>query len=116
MTDGKQDSGKKNIVYLRDEYKENSFIDIPPILSIIPENKEEKITDPQLTKAAFELQNWQIHGEDAKNFTAELYRLISKADMFNRAQLLKAYPSEVICFIMWQSSETPEAFFSMFDL
>lgn len=45
------------------------------------------------------------------HFTAQLYKLIAKADPANRAKLMSAYPVEVACFMAWQASPDEKAFF-----
>ena len=45
------------------------------------------------------------------HFTAQLYKLIAKADPSNRARLMGAFPVEVACYMAWHASPDEKAFF-----
>lgn len=76
--------------------------------------KERPLTDPGLVKAAWELYYWQY--AQATNFTAQLFSLIAKADIYNRGRIMRGFQDEVIVFTMWEASETPKVFFDMFNI
>lgn len=44
---------------------------------------------------------------DANWFTAELIKLIHKADLVNRARLFTAYPEEVTAYVKWADEPMP---------
>jgi hypothetical protein len=50
------------------------------------------------------------------HFTAQLYKLIAKADPSNRAKLMFAFPVEVACFMAWQATPVEKDFFATEDI
>ena len=77
-------------------------------------NTEKPIEDAGMVRAAWELYYWQYANSDC--FTAKLFSLIAKSDMANRGRLMLGFQDEVIVFVMWEQSETPKAFFDMFNI
>ncbi len=65
-------------------------------------------SEPELYRLAQELYYWQ-HG--GKNFTAQLFSLINKADSYNRDKLMTAFPLEVLTYKLWETCPTPEGFY-----
>lgn len=54
--------------------------------------------------------------DDATNFTAQLFRLIQKADPCNLLKLSLAYPLHVRAFREWQFSKSETEFFAWFRI
>ena len=71
---------------------------------------QDDIPKSEIHRAVQELYYWQRR-DDASNFTALLYRLISKADIVNSARLELAFPSEFMAFTLWQDAPNEEEFF-----
>ena len=68
----------------------------------------------QIRGAVWELFNARERGAD--NFKAELYRLIAKADPWNRIKLFYAFPLEVAVFKTWESSNSETDFYKKWGI
>lgn len=68
------------------------------------------IAAEELIPAIQELYNWQ-RSADADNFTALLYRLLTKADHRNMARLASAFQPEYAAFVLWQNAPNENEFF-----
>jgi hypothetical protein len=50
------------------------------------------------------------------HFTAQAYRLISKADSVNRRRMIRSFPLEVDMYEEWMQSDSPQAFYDKYDV
>lgn len=50
------------------------------------------------------------------HFTAQAYRLISKADSVNRRRMIQSFPLEVDMYEEWMQSDSPQAFYDKYDV
>jgi hypothetical protein len=50
------------------------------------------------------------------HFTAQAYRLISKADAMNRRRISLSFPLEVDMYEEWMASDSPQAFYDKYDV
>ena len=70
----------------------------------------------RLKKAAVELWRWQLHGAENSCFSAQLFRLIHKADPCNLERISMGFPEEVAVYREWFESQTPELFYARYGL
>jgi hypothetical protein len=71
--------------------------------------------DRKTRKRALDLfLTFEFGGHDF--FTAELYRLIAKADGINRLKLMTVYPVEVGLYVEWMETEHPKDFYRKYEL
>ena len=66
-------------------------------------------------RAALDLYLTFEVGPHASHFTAELYRLISKADSSHRRTLAKAFPLHVRLYEEWMSTQDRFDFFTKYN-
>jgi len=66
-------------------------------------------------RAALDLYLTFEVGPHASHFTAELYRLINKADSSNRRRLVEAFPLHVRMYEEWMHTEDRFAFFTKYN-
>ncbi len=66
--------------------------------------------DKSVRLAIQELYYWQ-RNDDASNFTALLYTLMTKADIGNRARLASAFPNQDMAFRLWHDAPDEDEFF-----
>ena len=68
------------------------------------------LTYPQAVKELF----YTLFGTNPTNYHADLYLLIGKADLANKALLKLAYPMEVQVWEDWQAAKSQAEFFEQF--
>lgn len=66
------------------------------------------VTDKARVRWALgEVRRWQ---EGATNFTCKLMELIAKADCNNKMKIAKAFPEEVLAYLMWYHNESDKKY------
>lgn len=59
---------------------------------------------------------WLMQNSDASNFTSELFRLILKADPYNKNRISLGYPEHVSLVKEWQECGTESLFYRSYGL
>jgi hypothetical protein len=70
--------------------------------------------DPDLKAAALHLYRWQRFNTGC--FHDRLFELICKADELNQARLMQGFQCEVMVWIIYMNSPTPNDFYKLFEI
>lgn len=79
-------------------------VDIKNFTDVFSFSKEE------FNKAFKEFEHWR-NDLTATNFSAQLFKLICKADSENMAKFLRGFPEHTVIYLLWYGSRSTEDFF-----